>query len=169
MGAIPKVVTEPINQEDTPMDIRCGCGYPAAALSNFAAHPFILDGVPVSSMEGLLQALKFDKAHIQVEVCKLIGKAAKFRGKKRNKAWKTGQTLWWQETAMPRQSQAYQEFLDRAYQAMYDQSDSFRRALAATGKAVITHSLGKNKEADTVLTERELCSRLMKLRDNGKL
>lgn len=151
------------------MDIRSGCGYPAASLSNFTPHPYTLDGIAIAAMEGLLQALKFDKAHIQVEVCKLVGKAAKFRGKKRNAAWKRVQTLWWQGTPMDRKSQEYQQFLDRAYQAMYDQNESFRNALAATGNAVITHSMGKSKESDTVLTEREMCSRLMKLRDYGKL
>ncbi|MEX3983974.1 hypothetical protein AB4Y45_33855 [Paraburkholderia sp. EG287A] len=148
------------------MDIRSGCGYPGTALSNFAPHPFVLDGVMCSSMEGLLQALKFDKPHIQVEVCKLVGKAAKFRGRSRNSAWQRVQTLWWQGQPMKRGGKEYQAFIDRAYQAMYDQCESFRKALAATGKAVITHSIGKNKESETVLTERELCSRLMRLRDS---
>ncbi|KVP39878.1 hypothetical protein [Burkholderia ubonensis] len=150
------------------MDIRSGCGYPGSALSNFAPHPFMLDGVLCASMEGLLQALKFDKAHIQVEVCKLVGKAAKFRGRARNQSWQRVQTLWWQGQAMGRGSAEYQAFLDRAYQAMFDQSESFRKALLASGDAVITHSIGKNKESETVLTERELCSRLMKLRAAAK-
>lgn len=150
------------------MDIRSGCGYPGSALSNFAPHAFVFDGVACASMEGLLQALKFDKAHIQVEVCKLVGKAAKFRGRARNQAWQRVQTLWWQGTAMARNSKEYQAFLDRAYEAMLEQSESFRKALLATGDAVITHSIGKNKESETVLTERELCSRLMKLRALAK-
>ena len=150
------------------MDIRSGCGYPGSALSNFAPHAFVFDGVACASMEGLLQALKFDKAHIQVEVCKLVGKAAKFRGRARNQAWQRVQTLWWQGTAMARNSKEYQAFLDRAYEAMLEQSESFRKALLATGDAVITHSIGKNKESETVLTERELCSRLMKLRAQAK-
>lgn len=150
------------------MDIRSGCGYPGAALSNFAPHAFVLDGVACASMEGLLQALKFDKPHIQVEVCKLVGRAAKSRGSDRSRSWQRVQTLWWQGTAMPRRSDEYQAFLDRAYQAMFEQSDSFRRALLASGDAVITHSLGKNKESDTVLTQREMCSRLMRLRAAAK-
>lgn len=147
------------------MDIRSGCGYPGSALSNFAPHRFVFDDVECASMEGLLQALKFDKPHIQVEVCKLVGKAAKFRGKSRNTAWQRVQTLWWQGQPMRRDGKEYQALLDRAYQAMYAQCESFRKALAATGKAVITHSIGKSKESETVLTERELCSRLMRLRD----
>jgi hypothetical protein len=147
------------------MDIKSGCGYPCSALSNFSPHAFTFDGVECSSMEGLLQSFKFDKPHVQVEVCKLVGKSAKFKGKNRNKAWKSVQTLWWKGVAYKRDSKEYQDLLDRAFKAMYDQNDSFRRALAATQKAVITHSIGNNKESDTVLTEREFCSRLMKLRN----
>ena len=101
---------------------------------------------------------------MQIEVCKLVGKAAKFRGRKRNTAWQRVQTLWWQGEPMKRDGDDYQAFLDRAYHAMCDQSESFRNALLATGDAVITHSIGKHKEAETVLTERELCARLMQLR-----
>lgn len=146
------------------MDIRSGAGYPATALSNFAPRAFTFDDVACASMEGLLQSFKFDKPHIQVEVCKLVGKAAKFRGKDRNLAWKRVQLLWWKGEAYPRRSSEYQALLDRAYQAMFDQCESFRNALKATQGATLTHSMGNNKESDTVLTEREFCSRLMKLR-----
>ncbi len=66
------------------MNIGSGSGYPSSALSNFSPHPFVFDGVECASMEGLLQSFKFDKPHIQNEVCKLVGKGAKFRGKKRS-------------------------------------------------------------------------------------
>ena len=33
------------------MDVKSGRGYPASALSNFAYHPFIIDGVLCNSME----------------------------------------------------------------------------------------------------------------------
>jgi len=147
------------------MDIRSGCGYPGSALSNFAPHRFTLDGVECASMEGLLQSLKFDKSHVQVEVCKLVGKSAKYRGRPRNTAWQRQQTLWWREASMSRDGTEYQDFLDKAFTALFMQSDSFRSALKATGSAVITHSIGKSKKADTVLTEQEFCSRLMKLRE----
>lgn len=148
------------------MDIASGSGYPASALSNFSAHRFVLDGVECASMEGLLQSLKFDKPHVQVEVCKLVGRAAKFRGKNRN--WRREQTLYWQGQPMRRDSKEYQAFLDRAYETMAEQSESFRKALLATGDAVLTHSIGKNKESETVLTEREFCGRLMRLREKLK-
>lgn len=151
------------------MDIRSGCGYPGTALSNFAPHPFVLDGVVCASMEGLLQSLKFDQPHIQVVVCTLVGKAAKFRGKARNHTWQRAQTLWWRGVAMDRDGIAYQTLLNRAYQALYDQNESFRNALKASGDAVIRHSIGRSNPRETVLTEREFCSRLMTLRQSGTL
>ena len=39
------------------MDIGSKAGYPASALSNFASHPFVFDGVECASMEGLVQAV----------------------------------------------------------------------------------------------------------------
>jgi predicted NAD-dependent protein-ADP-ribosyltransferase YbiA (DUF1768 family) len=145
------------------MNVGKGKGYPSSALSNFAAHPFVIDGVECASMEGFLQALKFDKFHIQVEVCKLVGLKAKYRGKKRNKAWKSKQTLWWQGQEFDRHGREYQQLLDRAYKAL-SQNDGFKKALLASGDAVFTHSIGSNKKSNTVLTESEFCSRLMKTR-----
>ena len=36
------------------MDIGSGSSYPSCALSNFAPHKFIYDGVECASMEGFL-------------------------------------------------------------------------------------------------------------------
>lgn len=151
------------------MDIRSGCGYPAASLSNFTPHRFVIDGVECFSMEGFLQSLKFEKIHIQEEICKLTGRYAKQRGKSRNKTWQRVQLLWWKGKPMRRDGEPYQKLLDRAYEEMFIQSESFRNALLATGNAVITHSIGRNNEAETVLTEREFCSRLMRLREKYRV
>ncbi len=146
------------------MDIGSGSGWPGSSLSNFAPHPFMFRDVYCASMEGLLQSLKFEHAPTQKTVCQLVGKAAKFRGKKRNKAWRTVQTLWWDGEPIPRHSQAYQDFLDEAFDALAE-NDGFRRALLATGDAVLTHSIGKSTKQDTVLTRSEFTSRLHKIRD----
>jgi hypothetical protein len=47
---------------------------------------------------------------------------------------------------------------------MLNQSESFRRALVASKNAVYSHSLGSNREEETVLTEREFCNILTELR-----
>lgn len=36
------------------MDIGSGTGYPSVALSNFAPHSFVIDGVECASMEGFI-------------------------------------------------------------------------------------------------------------------
>src|SRR5690606_11163195 len=115
-------------------------------------------------MEGLLQSLKFDKPHIQAEVCKLVGLQAKRRGQKRNKAWKKVQTLWWKGVPVRRSSAAYQSILWNAYIAL-SKNDSFRRALIATKGMNLTHSIGSSDQSQTVLTEREFCRILTNLRE----
>lgn len=143
------------------MDIGSGSGWPSAALSNFAPHPFVIDGVECASMEGFLQSLKFKDAAMQAEVCKLVGKAAKFRGKKK-KWWRT-QTLYWQGVEYKRDSKEYQELLSRAF-AELGKNTSFQKALLATGTATLTHEIGKTKISETVLTRQEFCGRLMAIR-----
>ena len=144
------------------MDIGSGSGYPSATLSNFAPHPFVIDGIECGSMEGFLQSLKFSNPDMQREVCRLVGRAAKFKGKKK-KWWRT-QTLYWQGIEIPRDSEEYQKLLDRAFSALA-QNNGFRAALLATGNSVLTHSIGKTKITETVLTRQEFCSRLMKIRE----
>jgi predicted NAD-dependent protein-ADP-ribosyltransferase YbiA (DUF1768 family) len=148
------------------MDIGSKNGYPASALSNFSPHPFELDGVQCNSMEGFLQSLKFESKEMQEYVCTLVGYAAKKKGKK--KSWWIKQTLYWRGVSIKRDSDEYQNLLNRAYNALYKNS-KFRAALEATKGATLTHSIGKNKKNETVLTTQEFCSRLTYLRDKGKL
>lgn len=150
------------NKEWEPLDIGSGKDYPSNALSNFAPHPFVIDGVECNSMEGFLQSLKFKEPEMQKEVCKLVGKAAKFKGKK--KKWWQDQTLYWQGVSYKRESQEYQDLLDRAYAALAE-NEGFKKALLASGNAVLTHTIGKRKETETILTAREFCSRLTSLRN----
>lgn len=149
------------------MDIGSGSGYPAASLSNFSPHPFVLDGVECQSMEGFLQSLKFSNPDMQVEICKLWGGHAKKKGAKKSKYWKRTQILYWRGVEIPRDSEAYQELLDRAYDAL-GKNEKFQKALLATGDATLTHSKGHNKINETVLTTREFCRRLTAIRSRLK-
>lgn len=140
------------------MDIKRGKTYPSCALSNFAPHPFVIDEVECNSMEGFLQSLKFKNPEMQKEVCKLVGFAAKRKG--RGKKW---QSLWWQGEEIHRLDDEYQFLLDRAYESL-GKNTKFKKALLATGQAVLQHSIGKSKKKDTILTRSEFCGRLMRLR-----
>jgi predicted NAD-dependent protein-ADP-ribosyltransferase YbiA (DUF1768 family) len=139
--------------------------YPGKALSNFSPHPFVFRGFECNSMEGFLQGLKFKSPEMQAEVFKLVGFAAKKKGKPKN--WYRDQTLYFQGHPIKRDSQDYQDLLDEAYDELY-KNDSFRKALEASGNAVLVHSIGKHKISETVLTEREFCNRLTRLR-NGEI
>lgn len=143
------------------MDISSGAGYPASSLSNFAPHEFIMDDVKCASMEGFLQSLKFQNPDMQKYVCSLVGKTAKFKGK--NKKWQKTGNLYWQGKVIKRDSEHYQELLDKAYNALA-KNQSFKKALLATGNATLTHNMGKNKISETVLTKTEFVSRLTKIR-----
>lgn len=147
------------------MDIKSGSGYPASALSNFSPHGFEFRGVKCGSMEGLLQSFKFKSPEMQVEICKLTGMGAKKRGA--GKSWHRDQTLYWQGKPIKRGSEEYQRMLDEAYDALAGNT-SFRKALLATRDAVLTHSAGKSKKSETVLTQSEFCGRLMRLREKMK-
>lgn len=142
------------------MDIGSGKGYPSSALSNFAPHPFEIDGVKCNSMEGFLQSLKFKDIPMQEHVCTLVGREAKFKGK--NKRWYETQTLWWRGIPYARDSKEYQLLLNRAYNALY-KNEGFRKALLST-TGILTHTIGKTNTNETVLTQSEFCGRLMKLR-----
>ena len=144
------------------MDVGSRNAYPANALSNFSPHPFEIDGVQCASMEGFLQSLKFKDVNIQIEVCKLVGIKAKNKG--RNKKWYETQTLWWQGNPIKRDSQEYQDLLTRAYDAL-SENESFRKALKAAQNCTFTHSIGRRKIEETILTQREFCAQLNRLRD----
>lgn len=144
------------------MDVGSNGSYPSNSLSNFAAHEFYIDGVRCASMEGFLQSLKFENPDMQEHICSLIGIGAKRAGREKN--WQKHQKLYWRGKAYLRRSREYQMLLDRAYLALYTNA-GFRAALNAAGDAVFTHSVGKRKEGETVLTIREFCSRLNMLRD----
>lgn len=144
------------------LDIGSTGAYPGCDLSNFAAHEFDFDGVHCASMEGFLQSLKFPDPETQVQVCAMTGIRAQRTG--RTQDWTKHQKLYWKGKYYLRRSDEYQRLLDRAYAALYTNKD-FRDALAATGNDTLTHTVGRSREGDTVLTIREFIHRLNVLRD----
>jgi len=105
-----------------------------------------------------------DKAYenMQKEICKKVGRQAKKAGAKKN--WQKEQTLYWQGKKYKRDSIEYQELLDRAFLEL-SKNSGFRKALLATKNANLTHSIGKKKTSETILTKKEFTSRLMKIRE----
>ena len=71
--------------------------YPGGKLSNFTGFQFVFDGVHCNSMEGLLQAFKYEKIDSQIATCQLVGFNAKKKGvrKKFLLARKTNSLVEW--------------------------------------------------------------------------
>lgn len=143
------------------MNIGSGNSYPSNSLSNFAPHGFTIDGIECASMEGFLQSLKFSGVEMQEHVCTLVGIKAKRKGAK--KRWQTTQTLYWRGVEIKRDSQEYQDLLDRAFNALAT-NNGFKKALIASGNATLKHSIGRTKINETVLTIKEFCGRLTRIR-----
>nr|WP_276560759.1 hypothetical protein [Vibrio coralliirubri] len=133
-----------------------------SALSNFEAYGFTFDGIACSSMEGLIQAFKFDDLKKQREVCLLVGKQAKYRGKKRK--WYRDGYLYWDGVRYDRFGDDYQHLLDRAFDALASNIE-FQQVLLKTGKSPLTHSHGKSDPCFTILTIDEFCDRLESVRE----
>jgi predicted NAD-dependent protein-ADP-ribosyltransferase YbiA (DUF1768 family) len=150
----------------TTFDIRSKAPFPAGALSNFAQHKFTIDGITCASMEGFLQSLKIKDVVKQQRVCALVGEMAQKAGRRYD--WATSGTLWWRGAPIDRLSDEYQALINRAYEALFTQSDMFRAALAATGGRRIAHTIGKSDPCDTILTTEEYCTRLEQLRAHGR-
>ena len=138
--------------------------YPADALSNFAAHPFVIDGVHCGGMEGFLQSLKFYRKCKQIQICALFGKPAKKAGAKK-KLWKILGIVHWNGKFYKRTGKEFAELISRAYGEMYRQSEDFRRALADTNGATLTHTIGTPDRRKTILTEAEFVNCLNTLRN----
>lgn len=135
------------------------------ALSNFAKHEFYIDNVRCLSMEGFLQSLKFRNVKKQKQVCLLTGKDAK-KSTKHTYAqlrWRITHKLYWQGKRISRFSDEYQKLLDRAYEALSQNSD-FEKALKDSLSYTLAHSIGKTDVRKTVLTEYEFISRLERRR-----
>lgn len=145
------------------IDIYSKGEYPANSLSNFAEHPFTLDGMAIVSMEGFLQALKYRCPKKQAQICSLSGKQAKRAGKHKY-LWRMTKTVFWNGQRLHLLSDELQLLIDRAYQAMYEQNPEFQQALLDTGGEELAHTIGKTRADKTILTEYQFVQHLYRLR-----
>lgn len=144
------------------IDISSTSKYPSGYLSNFTPYTFTFRGIEFTSMESLLQGLKFEGVETQNSVFQRVGVKAKLRGKKRK--WYLNQTLYWQGVPMKRDSAEYRAIVEEAYEAL-SQNKDFQKALLATGEKTLYHTMGKSDPTRTILTEVEFCEVLTKIRN----
>lgn len=112
--------------------------------------------VSYPSMETFLQSLKIKDPHIQYNFVKSYsGIDAKKMSGVLDK-WKDDHTLYFDEKSYDRYSPEYQTLITRAFDALYNTNDIFRKLVLPRFKGCyIIHSLGLDDPSETVLTEAE--------------
>ena len=149
--------------ESTTLDIHSKGKFPSNVLSNFHESRFKFDGIQINSMEGFLQSLKTSDINLQKKICKLIGKDAKNAGIEIAQNYDM-KTLHWKGQPIDRFSDDYKHLLKRVYKTKFEQDPLFRNAIKASKDKRLVHSIGKNSQQETILTEQEFTSLLVWLR-----
>ena len=149
---------------DKAVDIWSTNPYPSNVLSNLYPNSFEIDGVLCASMEGFLQSQKIKDVEKQRKVCALSGKDAKAQS---TSGWQSDQMVYWQGQSIQRQSQQFDKLIHRAFLSLFDHSELFRKALLSTRGKPLYHTRGISNSRKTILTEKEFCMILTKIRDSS--
>ncbi len=136
----------------------------ANILNLLQESPFILDGIHLNSMEGLFLSLMYEDVEVQRSFQSLSGSAARAVRATMECTKLVQQILHWDNCPMRRDHPEFQAFLDRAFDALFDQNAKLRQALRESGHTILRHGLGTREPIMTILTERELVRRLTRLR-----
>lgn len=137
-------------------------------LSNLFPLNFKMRGKKVSSIEGIMQGIKYKDKKMQNRIFKYFGiDAYHTRACNENDFWGTNGTLYWQGKPIDRHSEAYQIFIDEVFISAL-KNPIYKRALLSTDKYLL-HHIGRDNPNETVLTRYEYELRLNSLRDFIKL
>lgn len=134
-------------------------------LSNLYPIKFKFRGKWVSSIEGVLQGIKYKDKKKQNLVLKYAGlDAYHTRASNTSNFWGNEGKLYWQGKPIDRQSEEYQLFLDELYISVI-KNPIYKDSLLATKDNYILHHFGNNDTKQTVLTRYEYELRLNSLRE----
>ncbi|WP_338075963.1 PAS domain S-box protein [Castellaniella defragrans] len=127
------------------------------ALSNFSLSPFELDGVPLASVEGFIQGIKFPPGHPARE--RAFASAAweaKECGKGADK-----RHAYWGEARIVFGSDEHHRLVERALRARFAQNEGLRRLLASTRGLEILHQTGEGPEPERTSLPAALFCRIL--------
>jgi|GEM_PF-191329 len=127
------------------------------ALSNFSLSPFELDGVPLASVEGFIQGIKFPPGHpSRAQAFVSSAWEAKACGKGADK-----QFAYWGEARIEFGSGAHHRLVERALRARFAQNEGLRRLLASTRGLDIRHQTGEGPEPERTSLPAALFCRIL--------
>jgi hypothetical protein len=114
--------------------------------------PFRFRGKKVSSIEGVLQGLKYKDKKLQNIILKYSGlDAYHTRGANTLDFWGNTGKLYWQGKEIDRHSEEYQLFLDELYLSAI-KNPLYKKALLSTKDKYLMHHIGNENPNETVLT-----------------
>lgn len=138
-------------------------------LSNLYPINFKFRGKWVSSIEGVLQGIKYKDKKKQNLVLKYAGlDAYHTRASNTSDFWGNSGKLYWQGKEIDRHSNDYQLFLDELY-ICASRNPIYKDSLLATGNKYLLHHIGNINKNETVLTRYEYESRINALREFLKI
>ncbi len=141
----------------------------ARILSNLYPMEFKFRGKKVSSIEGVLQGIKYKDKKMQNLVLKYSGlDAYHTRACNTQNFWGNEGVLYWQGKPIKRDGEEYELFLDELYISALS-NPLYKTALLATGNNYILHHIGNTNINETVLTRFEYEQRLNSLREFVKI
>ena len=134
-------------------------------LSNLYPIRFKFRGRWVSSIEGVLQGIKYKDKKKQNLVLKYSGlDAYHTRASNTLNFWGNSGKLYWQGKEIDRHSNEYQLFLDELYISA-SRNPIYKDSLLATGNKYLLHHIGNTNKNETDLTRFEYESRINALRE----
>lgn len=136
----------------------------AKVLSNLYPYKFKFKGKKVSSVEGVLQGIKYKDKKTQNLVFTYYGlDAYHSRACNNFDFWGNNGKLYFKGREIDRHSEEYQYFLDELYLSLL-KNKLFTRALISSGNKYLLHHIGQTDPNVSVLTRFEYESRLNTLR-----
>lgn len=137
-------------------------------LSNLYPMSFKFRGKKVSSIESVLQGIKYKNKKTQAKVFGYSGvDAYHTRACNSFDFWGNDGVLYWQGKPIKRESEDYQNFIDELYLSVF-KNPLYFRALIATDDKYLLHHIGRVDPKETVLIRYEYESRLYALQRLAK-
>ena len=145
----------------------------SSVLSNLFSHKFLFytkgklgasDDTHCLSMESFLQSLRVKDPCLQKYICENYSGAMVQKLKVCLRDWREDGYLYWNGVAIKRDSLTYQELITTAYDCLFEGNPIFRELVLPRFKDIhLIHSIGKDCEYETLLTESEFRYQLNRL------
>lgn len=145
----------------------------SSVLSNLFPHKFlfytrgklgVFDDTYCLSMESFLQSLRVRDPNLQKYICENYSGPMVQKLKVCLRDWREDGYLYWNGIAIKRESLTYHELITTAYDCLFEGNPIFRECVLPRFKGVnLIHSIGKDSESETILTECEFRYQLNRL------